>query len=205
MRYYKYPKWPRKLYPGAVWDFFYHEEKIIYLTFDDGPNPETTPWLLQLLDKFNAKATFFCLGENVKEYPELYAQILEKGHRTGNHSMTHPKGWKISTSEYLIDVENASKYIDSKLFRPPYGKFKPSQFKALKKEGYQMIFWSVMAYDFDDQLASEHRMNMLRKYVTAGSIVVFHDSQKVIENLKKELPVLLQEWQDQGFQFKSIM
>lgn len=214
MRYYKFPKWLKPIFPGAIWDFSIlpqptssedgQNQAVIYLTFDDGPHPDTTPWLIDLLKTYNAKATHFCLGKNVAIYPQLFQQLKHEGHQIGNHSQDHLKGLKTSTKEYVQNVELASEHISSRLFRPPYGKLTPKQFFKLKKKGYQTIFWSHITYDFDKELTSQKRKSKTLKRVKHGSIVVFHDSVKAFPQLKEELPELLSHWHKKGYIFDVI-
>lgn len=204
MRLYHIPKWSRIFYPGAIWDFFSAQDKAIYLTFDDGPDPETTPWLLDTLDKFNAKATFFCLGENVKKHPDLFEKIRSKGHAIGNHGMYHFDGLKTSNDQYLQSVSDAASLIHSSLFRPAYGRIKKSQFKAVKQQGFKVVFWSLMTYDFDHTLSSEKRLQVIRAKTKPGSVLVFHDSKKAFPQLSSELPILLEEWMSKGFITRAI-
>ena len=204
MRHFKFPKWTKRIFPEAIWDFYFKDGNAIYITFDDGPNSLTTPWILDLLKEYQVKATFFCLGENVKNNPSLYQEILNQGHQIGNHSMHHPKGWMNENNAYLQDVLEAEKHIDSKLFRPPYGKIKPKQFKVLKEKGFEIVFWSLLTYDFDETLKSSERLKVIRRNVKPGSIIVFHDSEKAIAQLKNELPILLKEWVKSGYKFGTI-
>ena len=206
MRYYKFPKWLKRFFPEAIWEisFLPPSEKNIFLTFDDGPNPITTDWLLDLLDEYNAKATFFCLGKNVDRHPQLYKKYLEKGHTVGNHSYSHLNGFFTGKHEYLEDIEKAAQFIDSKLFRPPYGKFRPGQHKALKQQGYTSIMWSHISYDFDPGLKSEKRLKKTLEAGENGSIIIFHDSDKAYPQLKEELPQLLKQWHQMGFTFKGL-
>ena len=204
MRYYKFPKWSKRLYPEAIWDFSFLPGKSIYLTFDDGPEPGVTNFVLDLLDKFNAKATFFCLGEKVKEHPELYQEIISRGHSVGNHGMAHLNGLKTSNVKYWKDVKDASELIDSDLFRPAYGKIKSSQYKMIKEAGFKVVFWSAMAYDFDETLASEKRIEKMKALTFNGSIFVFHDNKKSFETLKNDLPQLMEWWKINEYTFKSV-
>ncbi|OIQ36593.1 MAG: hypothetical protein BM555_02445 [Crocinitomix sp. MedPE-SWsnd] len=204
MRLYTFPKWLQKLYPGAIWEFSHHKKKTIYLTFDDGPNPEITHYILGLLEQFNAKGTFFCLGEQVEKHPDIYQEIQDRGHTIGNHSMTHPNGWFTSKKKYLSDIEEASKLIKSKLFRPPYGKISHPQFRALKKQGYHIIFWSVVSYDFDPALRKKDLIRKMKKLTHKGAVFVFHDNPKAVPVLKNELPKLMQFWKDEGYIFEAI-
>src|SRR5690606_2541191 len=173
MRYFKFPKWSRSVYPGAIWDFSFREDHAVYLTFDDGPAPGVTEWILDLLDDYNAKATFFCLGEKVETSPELYAQILKSGHVTGNHGMQHLNGLKTGNKDYLHNVLVAKKLINSTLFRPAYGKLKTSQYKMLREAGFDVVFWSAMAYDFDETLSSRKRIAKMKSLTENGAIFVF--------------------------------
>lgn len=206
MRFYKFPKWLKRFYPNAIWDFFLDDSQHnIYLTFDDGPTPMVTEWILDILSQYNAKATFFCVGNNVKKYPKLYNRYIEEGHSVGNHTMNHLKGISTNTKTYINDVIESSHYINSTLFRPPYGKCTPKQYKQLLSLGYQTIFWSHLYYDFDSNLTSNERFHQLKSNVKPGSIIVFHDSQKALPQLKKELPQLLEFFQSKGYHFKPII
>src|SRR3989344_5329540 len=187
MRFFQIPKWSRIIYSDAIWDFFSEKTNSIYLTFDDGPCPESTLWILDLLKKYNAKATFFCLGKNVVKYPELFEEIRKQGHSIANHGMNHLDGFKNTTEAYVTDVSEASKLIPSNLFRPAYGRIKKSQFTALKKQGFQFVFWSLLTYDFDATLVSHKRVEIIQKKTKPGSILVFHDSEKAFPQLQKEL------------------
>lgn len=204
MRFFQIPKWSRIIYSDAIWDFFLKKNNTIYLTFDDGPCTESTQWILELLSKYNAKATFFCLGKNVQKHPALFEEIRKQGHTIANHGMHHLDGFKCSTEDYLADASEASKYIHSSLFRPAYGRVKKSQYKALKKQGFQIVFWSLLTYDFDSSFTPEKRLNLIRKKTKSGSILVFHDSEKAFPQLQKELPILMEQWVNAGFKFEAI-
>lgn len=208
MRYFKFPKWLKRFYPNAIWDFFPAStnatKATIYLTFDDGPNPKSTKWILDLLDSYNAKASFFCVGENVKKNPDLYASLIANGHVIGNHSFSHLNGAYTDTKKYIADIKKAEKFIDSKLFRPPYGKMKPKQYNKLKQMGFTTVFWSHISYDFDSKFEPEKRIETTLKRVKNGSIVVFHDSDKTFAQLKIELPLIMDVWKQKGFQFLAI-
>lgn len=212
MRYFKFPKWLKRFYPDAIWDFYFtakpedtdRHTKTLYLTFDDGPNPATTDWILNLLDKFKAKATFFCIGNNVLKHPNLFASLTAKGHQIGNHSHNHLNGFHTKTKAYISDIEQAALYIPSSLYRPPYGKMTTKQYKKLKKIGFTTVFWSHISYDFDPTFSSEQRLETALKMASDGGIVVFHDSDKAFPQLQNELPILLEKWTEMGFQFKSI-
>ncbi|MDD3322160.1 MAG: polysaccharide deacetylase family protein [Paludibacter sp.] len=177
--------------------------KVIYLTFDDGPVPEVTPTVLQILNNQNINATFFCVGENVKKYPEIYSEILKSGNKTGNHSYHHLKGVSVELDEYLEDVQLASKYIDSKLFRPPYGRISYQQRKALRKK-YEIVMWDVLTCDYDKKLTPEQILKNIKRYSRNGSIVVFHDSIKAKEHVLKVLPLAIEWWKSEGYEFGVI-
>jgi len=175
-------------------------EKVIYLTFDDGPVPEVTPLVLDLLDEYNLKATFFCVGENVEKYPEVYKEVLKRGHKTGNHTYNHLKGIAVSTNEYVTNVEKAATQIDSKLFRPPYGRIKNSQKKALL-EDYEIVMWDIITRDYDSRLSPVSIMRNIKRYSRNGSLVVFHDSIKAERNMLTVLPLAIEYWNSKGYRF----
>ena len=206
MRHYKFPKWLKRFYPRAIWDFSrkVRNEKVIYLTFDDGPCPESTPWLLDLLKKFGAKATFFCLGKNVSDHPTLVNRITEAGHTIGNHGYNHLNGFRVKTNDYIKDVIKAERNIKSNLFRPPYGKLTPGQHKKIKRLGYHTVFWSHISYDFDSNLGTDLRITKTIEATKPGAVIVFHDSAKAYPQLKNELPQLMEHWKHQGYRFASI-
>ncbi|MBK6952625.1 MAG: polysaccharide deacetylase family protein [Crocinitomicaceae bacterium] len=180
------------------------KNNTLYLTFDDGPCDQSTRWILDLLSKYNAKATFFCLGKNVQQQPALFEEIRKQGHAIGNHGMHHLDGFKSSTEDYLADASEASRFIHSSLYRPAYGRIKKSQYTALKKQGFQIVFWSLLTYDFDSSFSTEKRLAVIRKKTKAGSILVFHDSEKAFPQLQKELPILMEQWVKAGFRFEAI-
>ena len=198
IRFYKFPKWQQWFYPKAIFDFYGKKksnQKVIYLTFDDGPIPGVTEKILDILDDFNAKATFFCIGQNVKKHPKLFQTIIDRGHAVGNHSMHHINGFKTSTKKYVVDVLEAKKYINSNLFRPPFGKCTPKQHKTLTKLGFQTVFWSHLTYDFDNSLSSENRVKQTLKNLKNESVIVFHDSNYSFN----ELNTLLKSITSQSF------
>lgn len=196
-------KWVQQLFPSCIWSLPSEGEKIIYLTFDDGPVEEITPWVLETLNKYQAKATFFCVGENVERNPSLYQKIISSGHSVGNHTYSHKNGWKTLYSDYIKDVSEGEKYITSDLFRPPYGKLKPLQIKALKKK-FQIIMWSFITGDYLKTLNKELVLEEMKNKINSGDIVVFHDSVKAEKNLKFLLPEVLQFYSSLGYRFKSI-
>jgi len=193
----------RKLYPGVTWERKV-KEKVIYLTFDDGPDPEITQWVLQELKRCNAKATFFCIGKNVEQNPETYSKIIENGHKIGNHTFNHLNGWKTNTEKYLQDVKQFSAPGSSMLFRPPYGKIRYSQLAATKQMGFEVIMWTVLACDWDPNLDKELALTSLCNFSKPGSILVFHDSQKAASNLKALLPKVLEYFSAQGYTFAVL-
>ena len=197
----------KKIFSSYVWNMP-TSEKSIYLSFDDGPHPEITPFVLEELKKYNALASFFCLGNNVVLYPEVYKQILNEGHVVGNHTYTHPNGWETGLEEYMADVAAASKYIDSNLFRPPYGRIKKQQANGLKKamnnDSVRIIMWDVLSADFDTSFSPQQCLENVINNCTNGSIVVFHDSEKAFPNLKYSFPLAMKKLSDEGYTFKRI-
>ncbi len=201
----KTPWWLKKLYPSCTWNFP-AEDKKLYLTFDDGPHPEVTPFVLEELAKYNAKATFFCVGENVVAYPDIYKRILQEGHSTGNHTFTHLNGWKVKDEEYFADIIEAGKYIDSGLFRPPYGKVSRFQLKHIQSAGLNLkvIMWAVLSGDFDEAVSPEQCLKNVVKNTKAGDIVIFHDSDKARAKITYALPGVLEQFRAQEFVFEKI-
>jgi peptidoglycan/xylan/chitin deacetylase (PgdA/CDA1 family) len=181
------PKWIQKCFPSLVWQAPSTKEAVVYLTFDDGPHPEITPWVLNELKQRGLKASFFCVGDNVRKFPETYQQILNEGHITGNHTMHHMKGWSNSTETYTQNTTEAAQYIKSKLFRPPYGRISRAQIKALLPE-YTIVMWSLLSGDFNPQLNIPKALNQIKRKTQNGSIVVFHDSIKSEAQMKQLLP-----------------
>jgi len=179
------------------------KEKCLYITFDDGPIPEVTPWVLDTLAAFEAHATFFCVGENVKKHNEIYKRIMNEGHRTGNHSFHHIQAWKTTKVNYLNDVADANELIDSHLFRPPHGQLTFPLMRAMKKR-YTIVLWSLLAYDFDTTLTPEKCLAIVLKNTRPGDIVVFHDSLKAEPRVKYVLPLFLEHFRSKGFVFRSL-
>jgi len=196
------PKLYRNLYSGSHWRFN-TDKKAVYLTFDDGPIPELTPWVLDLLDKYNIKATFFCVGDNVQKYPETFQMVQDRGHRIGNHTFHHIQGLKTDTPAYLNDVKEADQLIKSNLFRPPYGHMKFSQFKALKEQ-YKVIMWDVVTRDYSYLMTADEVFDVVKKYTRNGSIIVFHDSLKAGNRMKESLPRSIEWLLAQGYSFEMI-
>ena len=178
-------------------------EKVIYLTFDDGPNPGVTPQVLDILDRFEVKATFFCVGENVFRFPDVFEEVKRRGHGVGNHTFNHLKGFEYATDDYVKNVKKAADYIDSKLLRPPHGQIKPSQIKALKDD-YRIIMWDFITYDYDKRIEPEKIIAEVKKRSRNGSIVVFHDSLKAEKNVLQVLPEALRFWKENGYKVCHI-
>ncbi len=195
------------MFPSYVWNLPAKENEV-YLTFDDGPDPEITPWVLDELIKYNALATFFCIGKNVKQYPEVYQQILNEGHATGNHTQNHLNGWQVSTEQYIRDVSEAAKYIRTNLFRPPYGRIKNSQAacipQAMENNNAKIIMWDVLSADFDPSFTPEQCLKNVLQSTSPGSIIVFHDSSKAFKNLAYTLPRVMQHFSEKGCLFNKI-
>ena len=231
MRWIKTPKILKKVFPNFVWEVP-NKEKKVYLTFDDGPTPEITTWVLSELKKHNAKATFFCIGDNINAYPDIFEQLIANYHSVGNHSFNHLNGWKTNTTTYLENIEKCNLKIKEEigrienkktdfddlqnsnfkpqisnlnfLFRPPYGRIKNSQTKLLRKLGYKIIMWDVISYDFDKTISKERCLQNVIKNIEPGSIIVFHDSVKAFENLRYILPRTLQFLSEKGFVCEAI-
>jgi peptidoglycan/xylan/chitin deacetylase (PgdA/CDA1 family) len=208
MKYFiKTPWWLKKIYPNRLWNVE-TKEKVIYLTFDDGPHPVATPFVLDELKKFDAKATFFCIGKNVVDQPAIYKRILEEGHSVGNHTQNHLNGWKTVTLDYLADVKEAASHIKSDLFRPPYGKIKRIQAngisKAMNTTSAKIVMWDILSGDFDNSLSKEKCLKNVINKTKPGSIIVFHDSQKAFPKLQFTLPPFLEAFTGKGFTFRSL-
>lgn len=194
----------RLLFPEASWRIRIPGQKTIYLTFDDGPIPEVTPWVMDLLDRYNIKATFFCVGDNVRKYPNLYRQLLERGHRTGNHTFNHIQAWKNRTSFLLKNTAKAHELINSTLFRPPHGHMRMPQNFALQQAGYKVIMWDVVTRDYSRYMTPEQVLDNVKKYARDGSIIVFHDSLKAEKNMKYALPHAIEWLKQEGYTFELI-
>lgn len=202
-------KW---IFPNYIWDIKNKENKI-YLTFDDGPIPEITEWVLDILNKEEIKATFFCIGDNIKKHPAVFKRIISEGHSIANHTFNHLKGWDFSTEEYIentllceetiaynIQIKNQK----SKIFRPPYGKIKPSQSRKLRKLGYKIIMWDVLSVDYDKEISPEKCLQNIVENTVSGSIIACHDSAKAFKNLEYALPKAIKYLKSKGFVFEKI-
>jgi peptidoglycan/xylan/chitin deacetylase (PgdA/CDA1 family) len=197
----------KRFFNNYVWDLPNNQNKV-YLTFDDGPTPKITEWVLEELQKHHAKATFFCIGKNIQKNPEILKKIIENGHAIGNHTYNHKNGWKTSTKSYLANiklVETTSLDLKCKIFRPPYGKITPWQSRKLQKLGYQIIMWDVLSADFDTRISPEKCLENVISNLESGSIIVFHDSQKAFQNLQYTLPRTLNFLAEKGFVCERIV
>lgn len=201
----KTPFWLRALYPRLTWRLPV-KEKIIYLSFDDGPHETATPFVLDTLKTYNAKATFFCIGKNVQRHPDIYTRIINEGHAVGNHTQNHLNGWKVPDEQYIADYKEAAQYISSDLFRPPYGRLKRSQHKQLLTSNSQLqtIMWDVLSGDFDTTLTGEACLGYVLYHTKPGSIVVFHDSTKAWDRMRYALPKMLEHFSREGYRFEKI-
>lgn len=200
--YVKPPLLLKLMMPWLSWDIK-TDEKVIYLTFDDGPHPEITPQVLDILDTFKASATFFCVGENVQKYPLVFTSVIDRGHRVGNHTYNHLKGWNTDNKAYYANIEKADKLIESNLFRPPHGLITPRQAWHLKKK-YRLIMWSVISYDFSQQISPEQCLENVLIHSRPGTIAVFHDSEKSAKNMLAALPLYLRTMTARGYRFRAI-
>ena len=204
----KVPKIIKKIFYNQIWDIP-NEDNKVYLTFDDGPTPKVTEWVLDLLEKENIKATFFCIGNNIEKHPEIFKKTIDAGHSIGNHTFNHLQGWKTATKQYLENVDLCETEIkklnigNNKLFRPPYGKIKPIQSEILRKKGFKIIMWDVLSKDYDQTISPEKCFKNI-KQSTSGSILVFHDSLKAQKNLEYTLPKAIVYLKNKGFKFETI-
>lgn len=208
----KTPELVQRMYPDFLWRFS-SSKKEIYLTFDDGPTSEVTKFVLDQLKQFNAKATFFCIGKNIENHPDLFEFIVSEGHSIGNHTHNHLKGWRTLRKVYVENVIQAEKVIQRfnlsnnkalKLFRPPYGKIRKMQTKDLQKEGFKIVMWDVLSADWDPNVSKERCLRNVTENTSSGSIIVFHDSLKAEKKLRYVLPRVLAHFSEKGFEFKRI-
>lgn len=193
----------RRFYHEGEWEI-QSQEACVYLSFDDGPHPTITPWVVEQLNKYDFKATFFCVGENAFKYPETLQMLRHNGHHIGNHTYNHLVGWNNTTDYYISNLEKCQQYTKSMLFRPPHGRIKKKQLKRIKAMGYRIIFWSVLSFDFDKDMSPEECLELCKKYTFPGSIIVFHDSEKAWPLLEKVLPLYLKYLRSSGYTSKVI-
>jgi peptidoglycan/xylan/chitin deacetylase (PgdA/CDA1 family) len=199
------PRLYRLLFPGALWRIKpqSEDEKNVYLTFDDGPIPETTSWILDLLDTYNIKATFFCVGDNVRKYPNLYRMLIQRGHHVGNHTFNHVQGLFLGTNDFVENTQKASSLIQSPLFRPPHGHMRIPQTWALRKY-YRIVMWDVVTRDYSKRVNANEVFDNVKKFTRNGSIIVFHDSLKARKNMMEALPRSIEWLISEGYKFKLI-
>jgi peptidoglycan/xylan/chitin deacetylase (PgdA/CDA1 family) len=202
----KTPQLLKWLYPGFIWNLN-RDERCIYLTFDDGPIAIVTPFVLKTLAHYNARATFFCIGDNVAKHPEIFQQVIAAGHTIGNHTYNHLRGWDTETALYAENFKKCDDQLQTSLFRPPYGRIKRAQvakLKTLRNNNISIIMWDVLSGDFDQKLKPELCLKNVLNNTENGSIVVFHDSIKAFERLKYTLPRALKYWSEKGYHFKAL-
>jgi len=202
MKFFKTPRFFRWVFPRRTWGFS-RSNTVVYLTFDDGPNPEITPWILDCLKEKQIRATFFCVGSNVLKYPVLYQRILDEGHTIGNHTMDHEKGSKTSFKSYSSSIEETNKLVNSELFRPPYGRITFRQTRHVSKK-YKIIMWSWLSYDYDVKVSVSKILQKAKKQIVGGDILVMHDNQKVATRVKEILPKLIDIVKKKGFSFAIV-
>lgn len=193
----------RLLFPEALWRIKRHKRRVVYLTFDDGPIPEVTPWVLSLLREHGIKATFFLVGDNVRRNPDLLRQIRSEGHSVGNHTMHHLQGFKVTTLRYMRDITEADALIDSQLFRPPHGLLRWAQAKAIKRR-YNLVMYDLVTRDYSRKMTPTKVLANVRRYARNGSIIVFHDSLRAERNLREALPAAIEWLKNQGYEFLPI-
>ena len=199
----------QQLYRGVTWRQVMPDRRVVYLTFDDGAIPEVTPAILDVLKRYNVKATFFVVGENIKKYAHIYARVVEEGHRVGNHTYHHVKGSKCSLEEYMREVEACEEAISGqqsevRLFRPPYGKMKPSQKRAILERGYKIVLWDVLTHDYNPHYSPEKMLRIVQRYTRNGSIINFHDSVKSGERTIEVLPKVIEWLQANGYTIATL-
>lgn len=198
------PRLPyRLLFPEAIWRIKHRDKRVIYLTFDDGPIPEVTPWVLDTLDRYGVKATFFMVGDNVRKHPEVYREVCRRGHSVGNHTMHHLQGFKVTTLRYMRDITEADALIGSSLFRPPHGLIRWAQAAAIKNH-YNIIMYDLVTRDYSKRMTPEKVFANVKRYTRNGSIIVFHDSLKAWRNLQDALPRSIEWLREQGYEFRVL-
>lgn len=197
------PFFYRLLFTEAIWRILHRGKKVVYLTFDDGPIPEETPWVLDTLDRYGIKATFFMVGDNVRKHPEVFEEVKRRGHSYGNHTMHHLQGLKVSATTFFRDITEADRLIGSTLFRPPHGIISPWQTKLIKRH-YNIIMYDVVTRDYSKRVTKEQVLNNVKRYVRNGSIIVFHDSLKAHERMRYALPRAIEWLKEQGYEFRVL-
>ena len=203
----KTPKWIKRFFPEQmVWDMPVSEAPAVYITFDDGPHPVATPYVLEQLEKYDATATFFCVGNNVEKHPDIYERLLQKDHGTGNHTYNHDNGWKTDNFSYLRSIEKAKQLINSRAFRPPYGRIRFTQVRKLIKRdpAWRIYMWDILSGDFDRDITPEECAENVLSNIQPGSIVVFHDSEKAYERMSYALPLVLEYCRKQNWKMKAL-
>jgi peptidoglycan/xylan/chitin deacetylase (PgdA/CDA1 family) len=198
----KTPRLIQNLFPNYTWNIK-TEDKVLYLTFDDGPIPEITPWVLDQLAQYNAKATFFCVGENVEKHPSVFQQVLSAGHAVGNHTFNHLSGWGTDNIPFFHNIRHCAHLVNSTLFRPPYGRLTPAQTQFLTRH-YRIVMWDVLSGDFDQNLSKETVLQNVINSAKAGSIIVFHDSLKAADKMQYALPKVLEYFSQRGYRFEAL-
>ena len=193
----------RLLFPEAIWRFKHRNRRVVYLTFDDGPIPEQTPWVLDLLDRYGIRAMFFMVGDNVRRHPELLEEVRRRGHSVGNHTMHHLQGMKVTSRRYMRDITEADALIDTTLFRPPHGIMRWAQAKAIK-DHYNIIMYDLVTRDYSRKLNPEQVLNNVKRFARNGSIIVFHDSIKAAPNMRVALPKAIEWLLSQGYEFEPL-
>lgn len=198
----KTPKYVQEAFPTMEWRY-QTVDKVLYLTFDDGPTPESTPTILEILQRYGAKATFFCVGDNIRKFPQLVDTIIDEGHKIGSHTYNHLSGWTTTNRTYYSNIHKAADLVDSRLFRPPYGRITPNQSKQISKD-YRIVMWDVLSGDFDKNITADQCYHNVINNSKPGSVVVFHDSKKTTSLVSKVLPRVLEFFDANGYQFDSI-
>lgn len=196
------PRFFRALYPGAIWRMD-PNIKAVYLTFDDGPIPEVTPWVLDLLDEYQVRATFFMVGDNVRKYPDVFQEVVNRGHRIGNHTFNHIRGFEYGSGSYMENAAKADELLKTDLFRPPHGHMRWMQYRQLKKQ-YKIIMWDLVTRDYSKRLNGKQVLRKVKKYTRNGSIITFHDSIKSEDKLKYALPRSIEWLKEQGYEFRTL-
>lgn len=202
--FYQIPNFVQRLYRGVVWRKVVENKKVAYLTFDDGPVPEVTPAVLDILKQYGAKATFFMVGENAVKHSDLLERIRQEGHAVGNHTYNHIKGWQFTTVQYMANVRKADEVLHTTLFRPPYGRIKQSERQALFKSGFSVYYWDVLTHDYNQKYHAERIIEIVKSFTRNGSIITFHDSIKSKDNMLPALPKVIEFLQKEGYELITL-